>query len=578
MTRPGAHPAAGKGWVSRQIRGRSLMTMNLHPHHTWGRALSLQTRIICLVIFIVGCVLFLSSYLDSKLSEQAFEKDLRAQTVSLAQELAAGVAAQQIIESPDVLHKEIEAFKKLPRNLQGLEVFLLSPQGPTLAASTSGSSGAVPEPAVWDGIRRGRVSTSLERFQGARIWKVTAPILLHGSVVGAIRVRSPLETADRLAARERRQSLSIMTAASVFIIAGLGWYLQRHVSRPIQTLVQTMAQAEAGDLGAAARIARQDELGRLAASFNRMLRKIQHGYEDKAVLMARIENFNRELQAEVERATYELAARHEELRQAHAQFFELQRQLNRTERLAMAGQLAAVMAHDVSAPLNAISGHAQLLLQRHDLDAEATDRLKIIEVQIARVVEVLQTLLTASAPAALTLKPVDPNRLVQGLLNLLAPVLSRKQVTASTAFAADLPAIRGDAAQLQQVLLNCLVNALDAMPNGGILRVMTQRGGDRCRSEVDAHERSTAVVGHPPERADSDYIAIAISDTGVGIAAEDLQRIFEPFFTTKAQGAGTGLGLSICRRIVKAHGGYVEVKSRVGTGTTFRIMLPPMKE
>jgi two-component system, NtrC family, sensor kinase len=553
------------------------MAMNQHPYHMQFRALGLQTKIICLVIFIVACVLFLSSYLDSKLSEQAFEKDIRDQTVSLAQELAAGIAVQQMIEAPDVLNKEIETIKRLRKNLQSLEVFLSSPQGPALAASTSRSSGAVLEP-EWNGISQGRVSISLERFQGTRVWRVAAPIRLRDEIVGAIRVRSSLETADRLAARERHQSLSIMTAASVFIVAGLGWYLQHHVSRPIQTLVQTMAQAEAGDLGAAAQIARQDELGRLAGSFNRMLRKIQQGYEDKVGLMARIENFNRELQAEVERATHELAVRHEELRQAHTQFFELQRQLNRTERLAMAGQWAAMMAHDVSAPLNAISGHAQLLLQRSNLDAEATDRLKIIEGQIARVVEVLQTLLTASAPAALMLKPIDTNQLVQGLLNLLAPVLSRKQVTASTVYAADLPAILGDAAQLQQVLLNCLVNALDAMPNGGILRIMTQQGSDRSRSEVDDHDRSTMVVGHPPRSTGGDYVAIAISDTGVGIAAEDLRRIFEPFFTTKVQGTGTGLGLSICTRIVKAHGGYIEVKSRVGTGTTFRIMLPPMKE
>jgi two-component system, NtrC family, sensor kinase len=526
----------------------------------------------------VACVLFLSSYLDSKLSEQAFEKDLRNQSVNLAQELAAGIAVQQIIGAPDVLNKEIETFQRLRRFLLGLEVFLSGPQGPVLAASTLGSSRSVPEPGVWDEILEGRVSTSMERFQKTRIWKVTAPIRLQQEIVGAIRVSSSLENAQRLAARERRQSFSIMTAASVFIIAGLSWYLQHHVSQPIQTLGQTMAQAEAGDLGVAVQIVRHDEVGRLAVSFNRMLRKIHRGYEDKVKLLARIENFNRELQAEVERATHELAARHEELRQAHTQFFELQRQLNRTERLAMAGQWAAMMAHDVSSPLNAISGHAQLLLQRSDLDAEVTDRLKIIEVQIARVVEVLQTLLTASAPAELTLKPIDPNQLVQGLLNLLAPILSRKQVTPSTVLAADLPAIIGDAAQLQQVLLNCLVNALDAMPNGGTLRITTQWGTEPIRSEVDDQTQGTIVVGQHSEGTGCDYIAIAISDTGMGIATEDLPHIFEPFFTTKMHGTGTGLGLSICKRIVKAHGGHIEVESRVGTGTTLRIVLPPMRE
>jgi signal transduction histidine kinase len=515
--------------------------------------LGLQTRIICLVIFTVALVLFLSSYLDSKISEQAFVKDLRDQTVSLAQELAAGIGVQQIIEVPDVLQKEIEAFSRLRKDLQSLEVFLSSPSGPVLVASTPGASSVVPEPAAWNRILAGQVSTSLERLQGRRIWKVTAPIMLQGSIVGAMQLTAPLEFTEHLAARERRQSLSIMAAASVFIAAGLGWYLQHHVSQPIQTLVHTMAQAEAGDLGATARVARGDELGRLAASFNRMLRKIQQSYEDNVGLMTRIENFNRELQAEVERATHELAMRHEDLRQAHAQFFELQRQLNRTERLAMAGQWAAMMAHDVSTPLNAISGHVQLLMQRDDLDAEATDRLKIIEVQIARVVEVLQTLLTASAPAALVLKPIEANQLVQGLLNLLAPVLSRQQVTTSTAFASDLPAIAGDATQLQQVLLNCLMNAFDAMPNGGILHIETQG-------------------------AASHDVVISIADAGVGIAAADLQRIFEPFFTTKAHGTGTGLGLSICQRIVKSHGGHIEVESQLGTGTTVRIMLPPMEE
>ncbi len=551
--------------------------MNLGLHRMRVRALSLQTRIICLVILIVALVLFLSSYLDSKLSEKAFEKDLMDQTVSLAQELAASIAVRQILEAPDVLTKELEALKAVRRHLQSLDVFLSTPHGPVLIASTQASSGAGLEPEVWSRVQQGRVSTWLERRQRPRTWEVAAPIRLQGAIVGAIRIRSSLENVDRLAARERRQSLAIMTVASVLIVGGLGWYLQHTVSQPIQTLVQTMALAEVGDLGAAARMARHDELGRLAASFNRMLRKIQADYDEKVELMARIENFNRELQAEVERATHELAARHEELRQAHAQFFELQRQQRRTERLAMAGQLAAMLAHDVSTPLNAISGHAQLLLQRSDLDADAIDRLNIIEVQIARVVEVLQTLLTASTPAEPVFKAVDANALVQGLLQLIAPVLSRQQVTVTTTFAADLPAVIGDAAQLQQVLLNCLVNGLDAMPKGGILCIATHLDIYRWRAESSDRTRCGIVVGHPSPSLGSDCIAICISDTGVGIAPEDLDRIFEPFFTTKAHGTGTGLGLSICRRIVEAHGGIIEVESHVGAGTTFKITLPGMK-
>jgi signal transduction histidine kinase len=551
--------------------------MNLDLRRIPVRPLSLQARIICLVILIVGLVLFLSSVLDSKLTEQTFEKDLRDQTASLAQAMGASIGTRGVLDDPAILSKELERIKAFRRNLQSLDVFLLTPNGPALTASTRASSQPVSNPAMWSRVRDGRLVAVLERDQKPRIWDVMTPIWLNGEVVGAIRARASLEDADRLAAREQRQSLTLMTGASILIIGGLGWYLQHHVSQPIQTLVRTMAQAEAGDLGAAAQIARHDELGRLAASFNRMLRKIQEGYEEKGELMARIENFNRELQAEVGRATHELAARHEELRQAHAQLFELQRQLNRTERLAMAGQLAAMMAHDVSTPLNAISGHAQLLLQRRDLDSDAIDGLKIIEAQIARVVEVLQTLLTASAPAEPMFKPVDVNQLVQGLLNLIAPILSRQHVSVLTAFASDLPAVIGDAAQLQQVVLNCLINALDAMPNGGILRTATQRGPYRQPLAVGAHDPFTAAASHQPLDMGSDCIVLCISDTGVGIALEDLDRIFEPFFTTKADGTGTGLGLSICRRIVKTHGGTIEVASRLGAGTTFTIMLPGVK-
>ncbi len=541
------------------------------------RALSLQARIIGLVILIVALVLFLSSYLDSKLSEQAFKKDLEGQTIGLAQELAASIGSQKLLEAPGALGRQLRGVKSIWKHLQSLDVFLLTPQGSQMIASTRSISEAIPQTVeTWAQVREGRLVTALQGGQKPRIWEVTAPIRVNGEIAGAIRVRSSLENADWLAARERRQSFTIMSAASILIVGVLGWHLQRHVNRPIRTLVQTMALAEAGDLSAEAKVSRHDELGRLAASFNRMLRKIQGGYEEKVKLMARIENFNRELQAEIERATLELAARHEELRLTHAQFFEVQRQLSRAERLAMVGQLAAMLAHEVSTPLNSISGHAQLLLQRDDLDDEAIERLKIIEVQIARVVEVLQMPLTAATPADPEFGPVDGNRLLQDLLALIAPVLSRKQVTVSTALDHNLPAVAGDAAQLQQVILNCLVNALDAMPNGGTLHLASYCTSSTEPGMIGERQHVTMTAGHQPPSTGANVV-ISVADTGVGIPPEDLDHIFEPFFTTKAIGKGTGLGLSICQRIMKAHGGSIQVESGVGVGTTFRIILPGRK-
>jgi two-component system NtrC family sensor kinase len=358
------------------------------------RSLSLQTRIISLVILIVGAVLALSTYLDVKLSEKTLEEGLKERAVSLAQELAATIGTRGELEDPEVLRSEMQEIKRVRKAIDSIGVFAFTSKGRALIASTGGVIEQGTGQVEWATVREGRLTASLEKVRGQRQWNVAAPIRLGGEIVGAIVVKFSLEIADRLAAKERRQSFFIMVVASVLIGGFLGWYLQQNISKPIQVLVGTMARAETGDLGAEATLGRDDELGRLAEGFNRMLRRIQGSYEENVKLLARIENFNRELQSEVERATRELAARNEELRRANAMLFDVQRQLNRTERLAMAGQLAAMVAHEIGNPLHSISGHVQLLLQDGQLDGDAADRLKIIEAHIARVVEILQTHLT----------------------------------------------------------------------------------------------------------------------------------------------------------------------------------------
>ena len=532
------------------------------------RSLSLQTRIISLVILIVGAVLALSTYLDVKLSEKTLEEGLKERAVSLAQELAATIGTRGELEEPEVLRSEMQEIKRVRKAIDSIGVFAFTSKGRALIASTGGVIEQGTGQVEWATVREGRLTASLEKVRGQRQWNVAAPIRLGGEIVGAIVVKFSLEIADRLAAKERRQSFFIMVVASVLIGGFLGWYLQQNISKPIQVLVGTMARAETGDLGAEATLGRDDELGRLAEGFNRMLRRIQGSYEENVKLLARIENFNRELQSEVERATRELAARNEELRRANAMLFDVQRQLNRTERLAMAGQLAAMVAHEIGNPLHSISGHVQLLLQDGQLDGDAADRLKIIEAQIARVVEILQSLLTPSSPVEPVFKPVEISQLMEGLLDLMAPVLSRKGVAVSTTFDPDLPSVLGDPGQLQQVFLNLVANAVDAMPDGGSLRIMTRRAsGDQSLSDGGQVE-SRAVDG------DAGFVELCVADTGKGIPPQYVDRVFEPFFTTKDIGKGTGLGLAICRRLVEAHGGMIQVASRVGVGTSFSVVLP----
>jgi len=542
-----------------------------------AQSLSLQTKIIALVIAIVAGVLSLSTYLNVKLSERTFEQGLEERAVSWAQVLAASIGTRQELEDPQTLQGEIEEIKRIRRKIERIEVVAFTKGAPVLVASTGGSSKLKSESAPWAEVGQGRTVSYLDSTQGRRLWDVAAPIRLGAEVVGGVKIKFSLEEADQLAAAERRQSLAIMLVAAVLIAGGLGWYLRRNVSRPIQTLVRSMATAEAGDLGVEAEIAREDELGRLARSFNRMLRRIEESSKENARLLARIETFNKDLEAEVERATHELAVRHEELRQAHAQLFEVQRDLSRTERLAMAGELAAMVAHEISTPLHLISGHVQLLLQETHADGKTVAHLRTIEAQIIRVVEILQTLLTASSPAEPLFKRVDLNRLVGEILDLMAPILSRRGVAVDQAIDPDLPSVVGDATQIQQVLLNLIANALDAMPDGGTLKVATRRAPCPEHVAAMAQRKRRPATGELPLTAPHDVVEIRLSDTGQGISPQHLDRIFEPFFTTKQPGKGTGLGLSICRRIVKAHGGRIEVDSRVGAGTTFTIALPAAK-
>jgi signal transduction histidine kinase len=165
-------------------------------------------------------------------------------------------------------------------------------------------------------------------------------------------------------------------------------------------------------------------------------------------------------------------------------------------------------------------------------------------------------------------KRVEINQLMAGLLDLMAPVLSRKGVAVFTAFDPDIPSVVGDPGQLQQVFLNLVANALDAMPDGGSLRIMTRRAsGDESLSDGGQLD-SRAVDG------DTGFVELCVADTGKGIPPQYVDRVFEPFFTTKDIGKGTGLGLAICRRLVEAHGGMIQVASRVGVGTSFSVVLP----
>jgi signal transduction histidine kinase len=258
--------------------------------------------------------------------------------------------------------------------------------------------------------------------------------------------------------------------------------------------------------------------------------------------------FNETLRAEVERATAELRAANEALLETARRLFEARRELARSQRLALAGQMAASVAHQVGTPLNVISGYVQMLRAKQPDDSPDGERLRTIQDQIARVTTIVQSLLDQTRRPALALRPVAPAELLEGLAGLVRPSVAGRGIELHLEIAPGLPPVGADRVQLEQALLNLVTNAVDAMPDGG-------------RVSLSA-------------RPDDGGVALVVSDTGHGIPPEDLPRVFDPLYTTKPPGKGTGLGLSILREIVEAHGGTVRLDSRPSEGTAAVVRLP----
>ena len=217
------------------------------------------------------------------------------------------------------------------------------------------------------------------------------------------------------------------------------------------------------------------------------------------------------------------------------------------EELASNGTLVAGHAHEIGTPMGVIQGHAKLL-ESAVSDKDATWRLRTIQEQITRISRIIQTLLNMARPRKSQRQPVALQPLLEDTVSFLSEKLARRGIRVERDFV-PVPSIDGDAERLQQLFLNLFLNAADAMPDGGELRLS---------------------LGE----SDSGEAEVRVRDTGAGIPEPQLERIFDPFYTTKAAGEGNGLGLMVCKGIVSDHRGQIEVTSTAQEGTEFRLLFP----
>jgi len=240
----------------------------------------------------------------------------------------------------------------------------------------------------------------------------------------------------------------------------------------------------------------------------------------------------------------------------------LEDQFRQAQKMEAVGRLAGGVAHDFNNLLMVISGYAEVILANLDLGHPLHEKGKAIQLAADRATTLTRQLLAFSRKQLLELKVVDVNAIVQDMERLLQPLIG-ENVEITTILSPDAPHTRADAGQLEQVLMNLVVNAKDAMPHGGKLTIQTHN------LVVDENHRRGQTFIRP-----GNYVLLTVRDTGMGMDRETQSRIFEPFFTTKEKGKGTGLGLSTVYGIVKQSGGYVLVQSEEQRGTTFHIYLP----
>jgi PAS domain S-box-containing protein len=237
-------------------------------------------------------------------------------------------------------------------------------------------------------------------------------------------------------------------------------------------------------------------------------------------------------------------------------------QSQQSRRMEAVGRLAGGIAHDFNNLLTIINGYAELALNRAGLPAGATADVQQISGAAERAAALVRQLLAFSRRQVLQPKAIDVNGIVLGLDKLLRRLID-ENIEMRTICAEKLGTVKADPAQIEQVVMNLVVNARDAMPHGGKLTVETSN------VELDEGYASEQVTVKPGK-----YVMLAVSDTGIGMDAEAQTHIFEPFYTTKGAGRGTGLGLSTVYGIVKQSGGYIWVYSEVNRGTTFKLYLP----
>ncbi len=480
--------------------------------------MKLTRRLTFYLLLAVGTVFGLDTYLSVRSHLALFDQDIRRDERVLGTALAKAVERTWAREGEAAARDLLRVMNANDAEISLRLVYLDSPRG-------EAQTPAAPPDAI-AALRKAPVITHI-RQEGEAVNRIFTyvPLAVGNAREPALEVSESLAH-ERRYAIERVRGTLVTAALALLACGGVVWGVgARVVGRPVDELVAKARRIARGDFSGTLHLPQAAELSQLAREMNAMSDSLEQA---------------------ARRVASESAARLAALDQ-----------LRHADRLTTVGKLASGLAHELGTPLNVVAGHAKMLAAGElERPAERVESARVIASQAERMTAIVRQLLDFARRRSADKRPLELGVLARQSVSLLEPLAARAGVKLSCATG---PApIRADAAQIQQALTNLVMNAIQASARG---------------SEV-----AVSVSSEPPDGSagpgDGARAFVDVCDGGCGIPAERISLIFDPFFTTKPVGEGTGLGLSVAHGIVAEHGGRIDVESRPGSGSRFRISLP----
>ncbi len=483
--------------------------------------MKLTRKFIAALVVGVAIVALIQGFFDYRREREVFDKQMRAEATALGRALARGMAEVWARDGEATAREFLLMASSKSEFIKARWVWLDARTDPPHASKEALAP-----------MTQGQVVTIKDQESNALLTYIPVEVPHPPPIVqshetayerreGGIEIAQNLADLDKYTADSLRNqifgSVSQVVVATVLALV-LGMLF---IGRPVSQLAAKARRVGTGDLAGPLKLKQRDELGELATEINLMCDRLSD-----------------------ERLAREQATD----------------QLRHADRLTTVGKLASGIAHELGTPLNVVSGRARLIRDGEVDGTEAIDSARIVAEQADRMTAMIRQLLDFARPRAPQKAPVNITTLAARVTELVATIAKTAQVELVPPPHDNDLRIEADDGQLNQVLINLVVNAIQATPKGGAVRMKAARVQHSAPPYVESN--------------DKEWLTLQISDNGIGMDDETRKRIFEPFFTTKQVGDGTGLGLSVTWGIVREHGGWIDVESAPGKGATFTVYLP----